>query len=52
MKLQWNWDESQAAKIVLLRPGDVYFFSGGTAHTVPFWMSGQSGQHYMGGKYV
>eukprot|EP00435_Cladocopium_sp_Y103_P022505 s321_g5.t1 len=23
----------QAAKIVLLRPGDVYFFSGGTAHT-------------------
>lgn len=23
----------QAAKLVLLRPGDVYFFSGGTAHT-------------------
>eukprot|EP00933_Yihiella_yeosuensis_P024805 TRINITY_DN19231_c0_g1_i1.p1 TRINITY_DN19231_c0_g1~~TRINITY_DN19231_c0_g1_i1.p1 ORF type:complete len:374 (-),score=57.94 TRINITY_DN19231_c0_g1_i1:143-1264(-) len=24
---------TEAAKIVLLRPGDVYFFSGGTAHT-------------------
>ena len=28
------WLPWQAAKIVLLRPGDVYFFSGGTAHTV------------------
>ena len=24
---------AEAAKVVLLRPGDVYFFSGGTAHT-------------------
>lgn len=27
----------QAAKLVLLRPGDVYLFSGGTAHTAPWF---------------